>query len=81
MPYISGKANGTTQARDRRNGTYAHALETVCVCGHRAGQHTAAQVAGDRPCTVCDCEAVVVRACKCNTTTQVHEYRTCARAR
>lgn len=47
------------QLRDDE-GRYRHSLEKVCgCCGHTNGQHTAARVKGQQPCTVdgCECES------------------------
>jgi hypothetical protein len=50
-------------ARELDSGRYAHRAERACVCGHSLSMHTAAAVAGSRPCIAgdlggsdCDCE-------------------------
>ena len=45
------KTDDTTERA--RDGRYTHALDRVCGCGHRKGQHTAIS---PHDCCECECE-------------------------
>lgn len=54
----------TKQKRDKKNGQYACELDTVCVCGHRCGEHAAVRFEKEQPCFADGCDCKVMKKAK-----------------